>query len=157
MKILQIVIAVLVLLAGILAALLPIGPAPGFFIGGTPTEAPAEWQDTSGIHEIKLKINGTLPRVVIIWVIKQNKELYIVGAKSSGWVSMLGDGAPVEMRMGDNTYSLNAERVTEDVLSILTAYGDKYRPDYPEIVAGFGEPEDFLPGTAVFKLVRVGI
>lgn len=154
MKAVQIVLAVLVLAGAVLIVILPIGPVPGFFIGGTPAEAPAEWEDTSGIHEIRLKVGGAIPRVVIIWLIKYDQEIHIVGARESGWVKMIGDGSPVEMRLGDNTYSLNAEPAIDDILQVLTAYGDKYRPDYPDIVASFGEPEDFVGGTRVFKLNR---
>ena len=47
-----------------------IGPMPGFFIGGQPTPVPKAWPDTSKVDEILLKLPGTLPRVVIIWVVQ---------------------------------------------------------------------------------------
>ena len=43
----------------------PIGPMPGFFIGGQPTPVSKAWPDTSKVDEILLKVPGILPRVVI--------------------------------------------------------------------------------------------
>lgn len=130
----------------------PIGPLPGLFIGGTATEVPARWPDTSDVHEIRLKVPGTLPRVVIIWVIDHDGELHVVGAPGSGWVSMLGDGGPVQMRLGDETYDLTATRVTDGWQPVLQAYVDKYRPDYPDIVAGFPPMEEAEGQFALFRL-----
>ena len=39
----------------------PVGPMPGFFIGGQPTRVPKDWPDTSKVDEILLKLPGTLP------------------------------------------------------------------------------------------------
>lgn len=154
MKILKYVLSALVLLAIILVVVAPIGPMPGFFIGGKSTPAPAQWMNTSDIHEIKLGIPGTIPRVVIIWVIQQDGELHVVGAKDSGWVKMIGEGCPIEMRLGDNTYALDATLLTDDWAPVLTAYVDKYRPDYPEIVDGFPPIEEAQDSIAVFRLDR---
>jgi hypothetical protein len=152
MKILRIsLVVVLVLLAG-LAILAPVGPLPGLFIGGQPTVAPARWPDTSAVHEIRLRVPGTLPRVVIVWVVEHDGDLHVVGARNSGWVSMLGAGGPVEMRLGDNTYSLNAALVTDGWEDVLNAYVAKYRPDYPEIIAGFPSIEDAKGTVAVYRL-----
>ena len=154
MKIIKVVLAMLAVALVIVALVAPIGPLPGFFIGGSATEPPAQWPDTSEVHEIKLKVPGTLPRVVIIWVVEQAGELYVVGAPDSGWVSMLGDGGPVEMRLGDNTYALTATSLETGWESVLTAYVDKYRPDYPDLVAQFPPPEEAMRTAAVFRLDR---
>ena len=154
MKILRIGGLMLLGLAVVVAFTAPIGPLPGFFIGGATAEAPAQWSDTSGVHEIKLKVPGTLPRVVIIWVIDHKGELYVAGSKTSGWGSMIGSEAPVEMRLGDSTYTLNASIVTEGWQPILEAYVAKYQPDYPEIVAGFPKIEEAEDLIAVFRLDR---
>ena len=97
---------------------------------------------------------GSPPRVVIIWVVEHGGELYVVGAPDSGWVSMIGSGSPVEMRLGDNTYALNAAPVNTGWEEVVTAYVDKYRPDYPDIVAGFPSPEEAAGQVAVFRLER---
>jgi len=154
MKVLKILIAVLIPLAIVVAVLAPIGPLPGFRIGGEETQAPAQWPDTSKVHEIKLKVPGTLPRVVIIWVVEHQNELHVVGQNGSGWVSRLGEGSPVEMRIGDNTYALQAARKRDGLRDILTAYVDKYKTDYPDIVAGFPSFEDGQDSFAVFTLNR---
>ena len=100
MKILKIIFAVALSALVVVAVAAPIGPLPGFFIGGEQSAPPASWPDTSGVHEIRLKVPGTLPRVVTIWVIDRGGELHVVGNRDSGWVKMIGQGAPVEMRLG---------------------------------------------------------
>jgi hypothetical protein len=158
MKIVKLLLMVLVPLALIVAVLAPIGPLPGFRIGGEPTPAPAVWPDTSDVHEIKLKVPGTLPRVVIIWVVEHNQELHVVGAADGGWVERLGQGQPVEMRLNDKTYALNAVRQSSNLEAILAAYIEKYKADYPDIVAGFPSMEDAVDSGfdqfAVFTLNR---
>lgn len=65
MKVFKITMAVVVLVLGLFAWALPIGPVSGFFIGGMPSDVPETWRDTSSIHEIRLKVGGAiLPRVV---------------------------------------------------------------------------------------------
>lgn len=153
-KALKFGIPVLFVVLVAVALVAPVGPLPGFLIGGTPTPAPETWPDTSDVDEILLEVPGTLPRVVTIWVIEVASELYVTGYTESGWVQMLGDGGLVRMRLGDETYSLTATAVTDDATPILTAYMDKYRPDYPDIVAGFPSPEEARDSYAVFRLSR---
>ncbi len=154
MRILKIVLGVVAILVIVAAAAAPLGPLPGFFIGGTETAAPERWPDTSSVDEIKLKIPGTLPRVVIIWVIEHAGELHVVGARDSGWTSMIGAGSPVEMRLGDNTYALTATPVTDGWQDVLNAYVAKYEADYPDIVAGFPSVEDARDLMSIYRLDR---
>ncbi len=154
MKILKIISIVVLILVAALVVAAPIGPLPGFFIGGEPAEAPAAWPDTSSVHEIRLRVPGTLPRVVIIWVVEHEGDLHVVGAADSGWVNMIGQGKPVEMRLGDSTYALEATRTTQGWEGVLEAYVEKYRADYPEIVAGFPSIEEAEGQVAVFRLGR---
>ncbi|MEZ5561035.1 MAG: hypothetical protein R3E86_21140 [Pseudomonadales bacterium] len=154
MKILKMTAIALVALALVALFAAPIGPMPGFFIGGTPSPAPAQWGDTSNQHEIQLRVPGALPRVVNIWVVQHEGDLYVIGAKDSGWVSMIGSGKPVTMRMGDSTYALNASLVSEGWQPVVQAYLAKYAPDYPEIVAGFPPIEEAEGQIAVFRLAR---
>jgi hypothetical protein len=154
MKVLRIVLLLVVAAAVVVALVAPIGPVPGFFIGGTPSEAPDRWPDTSSTHEIRLKVPGTPPRVVIVWVIDHGGELHVVGARGSGWVTMLGEGGPVEMRLDDNTYALNAVRLTDGWEAVLNAYVEKYRPDYPDIIDSFPTLEEAATQASVFRLDR---
>lgn len=154
MKILKISLLAIVVLLIVAVFAAPIGPVPGFFIGGTSTEVPANWPDTSDVDEIRLRVPGTLPRVVIIWVIDYQGALHVVGSRDSGWVSMLGQGGPVEMRLGDKTYALTATPVREGWQGVLEAYVEKYRADYPDIVAGFPSAEEAEGQVAVFRLER---
>jgi hypothetical protein len=145
--------AILVLgLVVVLAA--PIGPMPGMFIGGTSAEVPEKWSDTSNVDEIMLKVPGLLPRVVIIWVVEHGGELHVIGSEDSGWVKMIGAGSPVEMRLGDSTYSLKASPVAEDWQQIFEAYVAKYQAEYPDIVAGFPSIDEGANPFAVFRLDR---
>lgn len=154
MKLFRILIGALILIGLIFVVAAPIGPVPGFLIGGQDQQVPTRWPDTSGVPEIRLKVPGVPPRVVIIWVVAQENELYVVGDKDNGWVKMLGDGSPVEMRLGDNTYALYARRVDEGAQEIVTAWLDKYRPDYPEIVSAFPTPESGVSPARVYRLGR---
>ena len=152
MKILKIALPALVVVLLVVAIVAPIGPLPGFFIGGTETDVPETWQDTSQLHEIKLQIPGALPRTVIIWVIEYAGDLYVVGSRDSGWVQMIGSGSPVKLRIEDATYSVNAAPVANGWEPIMEAYIQKYQPDYPEIVAGFPSLEEAQGLIGVFKL-----
>jgi len=137
----------------ILVFVTPIGPLPGFFIGGQPTPVPKTWPETAKVDEILLKVPGILPRVVVIWVVQVDGALYVVGNSASGWVQRLGDGAAVEMRLSGNTYALNALPVTADLERLFNAYKDKYRPNYPDIVAGFPTLAEAGDQFGVFRLV----
>lgn len=154
MRGLKIALAAILGLVLIVLWIAPIGPMPGIFIGGTATPAPATWSDTSDVHEIRLKVPGTPPRVVIIWLVEHEGELHVVGSKNSGWVQRIGAGAPVEMRLGDSTYSLRASPVVDGWKPILRAYVAKYEPDYPELVASFPEIGEASETVAVFRLDR---
>ena len=67
---------------------------------------------------------------------------------------MIGAGGPVEMRLHDATYALNATPVTSGWREVLGAYVAKYQPDYPEIIAGFPPIEEAEGFIGVFKLNR---
>ena len=92
---------------------------PGFFIGGQPRPVPKAWPDTSKVDEILLKVPGTLPRVVIIWVVQVDSALYVVGSRSSGWVQRIADGANVEMRLSGNTYALTAVPIQQELERVV--------------------------------------
>ncbi|MEM7412162.1 MAG: hypothetical protein AAF430_18180 [Myxococcota bacterium] len=155
MKILKIGLPIVLVLGLITLIAAPIGPVPGLFIGGTPVDAPQEWRDTSGIDEIRLKVPGFPPRVVIIWVIDHEGELYVVGGSDSGWVERIGNGGPVELRLGDDTYALNASLLSGPKWRpVLEAWVAKYEPNYPDIVAGFPSIEDAPGAVSVFHLNR---
>ena len=153
MKVLKIAALVLAVVLAILAWVAPVGPMPGIFIGGTPSPLPDAWGGTRETHEIKLEVSGGLvPRVVIIWVVQVDGDLHVVGFKGSGWTNTLNTGGSVRMRMGDKTYDLDAHLVTSDWQPILEAYLDKYRADYPDIVAGFPELAEAREVASVFRL-----
>ena len=145
---------VVVAVAVIYALIAPVGPAPGIFIGGEAADAPDEWPSTAGVDEILLRVPGALPRVVIIWVVDYGGELYVVGAQDGGWVSMIGDESPVQMRLEGRTYDLTAKRIHTGWEPMVTAYKEKYAPNYPDIVAGFPAVEDAGGIMALYRLER---
>ena len=133
---------------------LPIGTIPGFFIGGSASAAPTTWEDTSSIHEIKLRAAGVIPRVVIIWFVEIDNDLYVVGETDSGWVSILGNGGPVHMRLEDSTYPLQATIVDSSKDQILQAWQTKYEVGYPEFF-GSSASDVFLEYSSVYRLSRI--
>ncbi len=152
-RILKVGVSVLLLAVVIFVVATPVGPVPGFLLGGTETEVPAAWGDTRSIDEIRFEVSsGLLPRVVIIWVVQFEGDLYVVGDGKSGWVGMLDQGGSVRMRIGDKTYSLNAQRVKNNLVPILEAYQGKYRADYPEIVNSFPQAMESVKSAGVFRL-----
>lgn len=148
--------AILGCLLTLLIIIAPVGPLPGFFIGGTATEVPEIWPDTSAVDEIRLRVAGSPPRVVVIWVIDYEAELYIVGRSESTWVNMIGQAAPVKMRLEEKTYSLTATMLLEGWQPMMKAYVEKYEPDYPDIIAGLPPIKDAQGEIVVFKLSREG-
>lgn len=154
MRIVRIVSAVLVVLGLIVLLAAPIGPLPGVFIGGAETSPPSVWEDTSGIDEIRLKAPGAIPRVVIIWVIDFEGELYVLGMKNSGWTRMIGEGGPVDVRIGDRTYAVRATPIEQRAEEIYAAYIAKYEPNYPEIVASMPSMEEGRDLAVIFRLDR---
>ncbi|MEL0047798.1 MAG: hypothetical protein VW867_04055 [Gammaproteobacteria bacterium] len=145
-------VSALLVLAVVFVFVAPIGPVPGFFIGGKATSVPSEWPDTARVNEILLKVPGTPARVVVIWLVQVEGSIYVVGNADSGWVQRIGEQGAVAMRLEGNTYALQANRVRENLPGIVTAYKDKYRPNYPDIVAGFPSLEEAKDGFAVFRL-----
>lgn len=153
MKFVKYGVSALLVILVVIAFLAPIGPLPGFRIGGTEAAVPESWPNTDSLHEVKLQIPGTIPRVVIIWIIDYQSELFVVGSSESGWVKMIGQGSPVQLRIEDMTYALNATPVETGWEPVMEAYVKKYESDYPEIVAGFPSLEDARNQISVFKLL----
>ena len=154
MKVLRISLVLVVALCMFLAVRLPITTTPGFFIGGDPEISPETWIETSSIHEIKLRVSGMIPRVVIIWFVEIENDLYVVGETESGWVNMLGDGGRVHVRLGDKTHPLQASIIDSGIANIIQAWEEKYLNDYPEFF-NTSASEDFLESVSVYKLSRI--
>ena len=154
MKVWKIGVSLVAVVLFALVVRLPIATTPGFFIGGSASSAPVTWADTSSTHEIKLRVEGAIPRVVIIWFVEIDNELYIVGETDSGWVSMLGNSGLVQMRLEDSTYPLQADVVTSGEEEILQKWLGKYEADYPEFV-NTSASEEFLEYSSIYKLSRM--
>ena len=148
------IVVLAALLALLVMYLLPIGVVPGFFIGGTEQQVPEKWEDTSGINEVRLRAGDLIPRVVIIWIVQVNGELYVSGGKDSGWVSRLLKNADAQLRIGDSTYAVTAERQTQNLDELMSAWYDKYQPNYPEIVGQMRAASSNPRPYEVFRLDR---
>ena len=71
MKAIKIGLSLLLVALIVAAWAAPLGPVPGFVIGGTATEVPASWGETRSSHEICLQIGeGPVGRTVIIWMVQ---------------------------------------------------------------------------------------
>ena len=57
------------------------------------------------------------------------------GDKDSGWVSRLLKNSDAQLRIGDSTYAVTAERQTQNLDEVMSAWYDEYRTNYPGIVA----------------------
>ncbi|MEM8766856.1 MAG: hypothetical protein AAGE43_05400 [Pseudomonadota bacterium] len=147
----------LILLPGIVVAIAaPIGPLPGFRLGGSEAAAPERWSTESLPDEVRLaNYSGLLPHVVIIWVVEHNDSLFVVGDSASSWVQGTSASPDVDLRIGDAVYAMRADRLPTDhpvLVDVLQAYIDRYKADYPDIIASFPPMEEFSQGGAVFQL-----
>ena len=149
-----IVITLIVLTLGMLLAA-PIGPLPGVRIGGSAASPPAVWSSQALPEEVHLQTSANLlPHVVIVWVVESDNRLYLIGSPDSTWVKGATQSPDVRLRIGDNTYDMRATRITSGRSDIFQRYIDRYKDNYPEIIASFPPIDEFSAGGALFELVR---
>ena len=148
-----ILIATVVLVFG-LALAAPIGPMPGIRLGGTAATPPDQWSSMTLPEEVRLATSaGFLPHVVIIWVVEDDNRLYLIGAPDSAWVEGATQSPDVRLRIGDNAYDMRATRIAAGREDMFQKYIDRYKDNYPEIIASFPPIEEFSQGAALFELV----
>ena len=149
-----IMIALLLLtLSAALAA--PVGPMPGIRLGGNAASAPAQWSSVSLPEEVLLATSaGLLPHVVNIWVVESDNRLYLIGSPDSTWVQGATSSPDVRLRIGDNAYDMRATRIDSGRQDIFQMYLDRYRDNYPEIIADFPPVDVFSQGGALIELTR---
>lgn len=92
--------------------------------------------------------------MVIIWIVEADNRLYVIGAPESTWVAGTTSAPEVRLRIGDNTYDMRATRLQPGPQEIFLKYINRYKDDYPEIVASFPPPAEFASSAAVFELTR---
>jgi hypothetical protein len=137
----------------ILAIAAPIGPMPGFRVGGSPAEPPASWVGAQLPDEVRFgTYDGFLPYVVTIWVVESGGSLYVVGDPASTWVKKATNSSDVRIRIGDSVYDMQARRMPAGRVDVLQAYVDRYKADYPEIINSFPPLPEFAQGSALFEL-----
>ena len=145
-----------VLVIGLVVAIAaPIGPLPGFRLGGSEAAAPESWAGQTLPDEVKLETGaGFLPRVVIIWVVEHAGRLHVIGSPDSTWVQAATEVSDVRLRIEDDVYDMRANRLPPGQTDVVQKYLDRYRPGYPDIVGSFPPFEEFAQGAAVFELVN---
>lgn len=149
------VLVVLIVLVLGVALAAPIGPMPGIRLGGDSATPPAEWASETLPEEVRLATNaGVLPHVVIIWVVESDNRLYLVGAPDSTWVEGATQSPDVRLRIGNNAYDMRATPLEAGRRDITQKYIDRYKDNYPDIIAGFPPIEEFSQGAAIFELAR---
>ncbi|MEM9622197.1 MAG: hypothetical protein AAF993_11140 [Pseudomonadota bacterium] len=152
------ILALLALVALLLTAAVagPLGPMPGMYLGGQATDPPSQWSSVAVPEQIQLETRGgLLPRVVNLWIVESDNELYVFGATDSGWVNATRSDPQVRLRMEDQTYSLMAAPLAQPDLTVYERYLARYADDYPDIVAGMPAIDE-LDGAAgvIFHLQR---
>ena len=148
-----VLVAVIVLVVGVALAA-PIGPMPGIRLGGSPATAPTQWSSVDLPEEVLLSTSaGVLPHVVILWVVESDDRLYLIGDPAGTWVEGATRSPDVRLRIGDNVYDMRAARITSGRQDIFQMYIDRYKDNYPEIIASFPPIEQFAQGGALFELV----
>lgn len=149
------IVLALLLAAGIALALAPIGPMPGVWLGGTATAAPADWRTIELPMTVQLKtVGGPIPRVVNIWIVEADNELYVFGAKDSGWVRSALQDPAVTLRMGEAAYALNAVAPPDKAPEAYVRYLDRYRADFPELVGGLPTDAAAFEAGVALRLAR---
>jgi len=148
-----VLIVLVILLLGVALAA-PIGPMPGVRLGGTSATPPALWSAVDLPEEVLLATSaGVLPHVVIIWVVESDNRLYVIGDPSSTWVGGATRSPDVQLRIGDDVYDMRATRLAAGRQDLIQKYVDRYKGNYPDIIAGFPPMEEFAQGAAVLELV----
>ena len=157
MKKLKVGLGSLFTLLVVAACAAPIGPVPGFLIGGSLANVPDTWGNTLPIHEFQLQVgNGPIGRTVLIWTVQMDGDLYVLGQKDSRWTQAIGPSGPVRLSMDGSLYELTATAVEggSTKSAVTGAWLRKYEPHYPDLVAGFGTPAEGARKSTIFRLTR---
>ncbi len=110
----------------------PIDAFPGMWLGGTPTEAPANWTDVDDHDDIFIETAGFPPLVVRTWYSGMDDSLYVFGYRESSWRRRIGATPDARVRIGDATYSVHAVAVDSEATN--AAVGVAYRAKYSHYI-----------------------
>ena len=87
-------------------------------------------------------------------IVQVNGELYVNGDKDSSWVGRMLKNSAAQLRIGDSPYAVTAERQTQNLDKLISAWCDKYRSNQPEIVDQMRGVSAHLRPCEVFRLAR---
>jgi len=144
-------------------ALGPIDALPGMRLGGTPTDAPANWTDVNDHDDIFIETAGFPPLVVRTWYSGNDDGLYVFGYREASWRSRIGATPEARVRIGDATFAVRAVAVDSEATN--AAVGIAYREKYSHYIdvekygeamadAAAGVLDDARRGP-VFQLLRL--
>lgn len=115
----------------------PIDAFPGMRLGGTPTDAPANWTDVNDHDDIFIETAGFPPLVVRTWYSGMDDGLYVFGYRESSWRSRIGATPDAQVRIGDAAFAVHA--IAVDDVSTNKAVGVAYREKYSH----YTDPEQY--------------
>ena len=113
-------------------ALGPIDAFPGMRLGGTPTDAPANWTDVDDQDDIFIATEGFPPWVVRTWYAGTDDGLYVFAYREASWRRRIGATPDARVRIGDAAFAVRAIAVDND--STNKALGIAYREKYSHYI-----------------------
>ena len=124
----------------------PMGPVPGFALGGEEQPAPDDFafvQDHDLI-QIRTHFGGWLPQVHHIWGVGVDNGIYAIAVEGASWRARIDEDPNVLLRVGDAHYQLTATSVDDvvEVQRVFDAYIEKYGSQLEEILGRPGTIED---------------
>ena len=148
---------VLVLSSFLLVACGPVVMIPGVRLGGADVPTPRSWDGIEVPEEVLLETQGgVLPRVHRIWALLGEGGILVAGDPGSGWVERALADPNIRLRMGDDVYSLRAQRL-DDLPALRRAtdiFVAKYREGMLKLYGEVPDPEKMAGEAVLFRLAR---
>ena len=110
----------------------PIDALPGMRLGGTPTDAPANWSDVNDHDDIFIETAGFPPLVVRTWYSGTDDGLYVYSYRESSWRRRIKETPNARVRIGEAAFAVRA--VAVDAESTNKAVGIAYRAKYSHYI-----------------------
>lgn len=104
-------------------------PFSGGALEGNLVPAPNDWTELAAAEVIQLETNPAEPYSVKLWIIGNDKQLYVhAGANRTAWVEYIENDPKVKLLIDQKLYELQAERVTDtnDFKTFSDVYEKKY-------------------------------
>jgi len=148
---------ILLAMTMLLNACTPIVMLPGVRLGGSEVPTPSSWSDVEIPEEVLIRTEGGwVPWVHRIWAAKSDEGIYVAGEPGSRWVERALAEPNVQLRVGDDVYTLRATQIDDlqkqrEATAIFLA---KYREGMLELYGEEPDPEEMAGEAVVFLLAR---